>query len=72
MAQAPLPPLEHAPSNVKAKINGGARNYEVQFTTDLSGATGWVTVPTTPGAAWCSRSRRKRPELQRTTNGGWR
>ncbi|MDQ6655423.1 MAG: M12 family metallo-peptidase, partial [Verrucomicrobiota bacterium] len=58
-----MPPLEHAPSNVKAKINGvptqiyltwktvrGARNYEVQFTIDLSGATGWVTVPTTPGA----------------------
>jgi hypothetical protein len=59
----PRPPLTEAPSDVRTRINGvpanvlvlwqglsGARNYEVQYTTDLSGATGWSNVPETPGA----------------------
>ena len=59
---APRPPLTEAPSDVRTRINGvpqnvlvlwkglsGARNYEVQYTTDLSGATGWINVPETPG-----------------------
>jgi hypothetical protein len=59
---SPRPPLTEAPSNVRTQINGvpgnvlvlwqglsGARNYEVQYTTDLSGATGWNNVPETPG-----------------------
>jgi hypothetical protein len=58
----PRPPLTEPPSNVRTRINGvpgnvlvlwkglsGARNYEVQYTTDLSGATGWSNVPETPG-----------------------
>ena len=59
---APLPPITVGPANVRARINGvvgqvtliwqtlvGARNYEVQYSTDLSGLTGWVTVAETPG-----------------------
>jgi hypothetical protein len=59
----PRPPLTEAPSDVRTRINGvpenvlllwkglsGARNYEVQYTTDLSGVTGWINVPETPGA----------------------
>ena len=59
---APKPPIEDAPGNVRTRINGvpgqvtviwkgvaGARNYEVQYSLDLSGATGWTTVAETPG-----------------------
>lgn len=58
----PIPPLVHAPANVMTSVNGvagrivtswkkvfGARNYEVQYTTDLTGATGWTSVEQTPG-----------------------
>jgi hypothetical protein len=27
----------------------GARNYEIQYTTDLTGATGWTNAPLMPG-----------------------
>jgi hypothetical protein len=27
----------------------GARNYEIQYTTDLTGASGWVNAPSMPG-----------------------
>lgn len=59
----PYPPLEHAPTEVRTTINGapgrvilawkgvvGARNYEAQSTTDLTGATGWVTAPSMAGS----------------------
>lgn len=58
----PTPPLQTPPADVTTRINGvpgrvylswksvkGARNYEVQYTTDLTGATGWVTLAETPG-----------------------
>lgn len=58
----PYPPIEHAPTEVRTAVNGspgrvivswkgvrGARNYEVQYTTDLTGATGWVSAPAMSG-----------------------
>lgn len=58
----PTPPVEDAPGNLTARVNGVpgvihfswgsvlyARNYEVQTTTDLSGATGWTSQPEMPG-----------------------
>ena len=64
----PVPPITVGPANVRARINGvvgqvtllwqtvlGARNYEVQYSTDLSGLTGWQTVAETPakaGSTW--------------------
>ncbi|MDQ2659288.1 MAG: fibronectin type III domain-containing protein [Verrucomicrobiota bacterium] len=57
----PVPPITVAPSDLTTRINGvpgrvvlswkgvfGARVYEVQFTTDLSGETGWKSVDETP------------------------
>ncbi|MGI8436548.1 MAG: fibronectin type III domain-containing protein [Chthoniobacterales bacterium] len=59
---APLPPITEAPTDLATSINGvpkrvvvswtgviGARNYEAQYTLDLTGETGWVTVSETPG-----------------------
>lgn len=61
-SRVPYPPLE-PPIDVRTRINGtpgqvtvswktvfGARNYEVQYTTDLSGATGWTSAPQMSGA----------------------
>ena len=58
----PVPPLTEAPTDLRTRINGvprqvmmswkglfGARVYEVQYTTDLTGATGWTSVSETPG-----------------------
>jgi hypothetical protein len=52
----PTPPITEPPTQLKTKINGmpgrivlywtgvaGVRVYEAQYTTDLSGATGWQT-----------------------------
>ena len=57
----PIPPITEPPTQLKTSINGvpgrvvlywtgvlGARVYEAQYTTDLSGATGWTTVGSTP------------------------
>jgi hypothetical protein len=57
----PVPPITEPPTELKTSINGvpgrvvlywtgviGARVYEVQYTTDLSGAAGWQTVGLTP------------------------
>lgn len=57
----PTPPITEPPTQLKTSINGmpgrvvlgwtgviGARVYEAQHTTDLSGATGWTTVGSTP------------------------
>lgn len=58
------PPITTAPTALRTKINGtpgrvvfswgkvgGARLYEAQYTTDLSGATGWTSAAKMPGAA---------------------
>lgn len=60
----PFPPIDHAPTDVRTQMNGapgnviiswkgvrGARNYEVQYTTDLTGATGWVSAPAMAGGS---------------------
>ncbi len=57
----PTPPITEPPTQLTTSINGvpgrvvlgwtgviGARVYEVQYTTDLSGVTGWTTVGSTP------------------------
>jgi hypothetical protein len=57
----PIPPVDTAPTDLLTRVNGvlgqvlfswkapaGARNYEAQFTTDLSGATGWESAPEMP------------------------
>jgi hypothetical protein len=54
--------VEDAPGSLRTRVNGvpgqvlvswsapaGARNYEAQVTTDLSGATGWTSAPEMPG-----------------------
>ncbi|MBA3607468.1 MAG: fibronectin type III domain-containing protein [Chthoniobacterales bacterium] len=56
---APYPPfgpvfgIHGTPGRVVLTWQGepGARSYEVQYTTDLSGATGWTSAPEMPGAA---------------------
>lgn len=58
----PLPPITEAPTELNTKINGtpgrvifswskvlSARNYEIQYTTDLTGATGWVDAAAMTG-----------------------
>ena len=57
-----IPQVEDAPGNLRTRVNGvpgrvllswsdaGARNYEAQKTTDLSGATGWESAEEMPGA----------------------
>ena len=58
----PTPPVEDAPDKRITRVNGVpgvihlswdkvlyARNYEVQTTTDLTGATGWKSQPEMPG-----------------------
>lgn len=58
----PKPPLDVPPGDLATSVNGvprrvyvtwkgvaGARNYEVQHTKDLSYASGWETLPETPG-----------------------
>lgn len=57
----PTPPVEDAPGDLRTRVNGVpgminfswggvnyARNYEVQTTTDLSGATGWASQTEMP------------------------
>lgn len=59
----PTPPVEDAPENLRTRVNGvpgqvffswsgviGARNYEAQMTTDLTGATGWTGAGEMPSA----------------------
>lgn len=60
---SPIPPVEDAPGNLRTRVNGvpgqvlfswngvnGARNYEGQKTTDLTGATGWESAVEMPSA----------------------
>ena len=57
----PTPAITEPPTELRTSINGvpgrvglgwkgviGSRVYETQYTTDLSGATGWTTVGSTP------------------------
>ena len=58
---SPTPSVEDAPTDLRSRVNGVpgviyfswasvlyARNYEVQITTDLSGATGWTSQTEMP------------------------
>jgi hypothetical protein len=58
---SPIPEISEPPKELRTSINGvpgrivlgwkgvlGARIYEAQYTTDLTGATGWTTVESTP------------------------
>ena len=60
----PIPPIDTAPTNLRTRVNGvpgqvlfswkglsGARNYEAQKTTDLTGATGWESAIEMPSGA---------------------
>lgn len=60
----PIPPIDTAPANLRTRVNGvpgqvlfswkglsGARNYEAQKTSDLTGATGWESAIEMPSGA---------------------
>lgn len=57
----PAPPVEDPPNSLRTQVNGtpgkvvlswrppiGARSFEAQSTTDLSGESGWVSAPQMP------------------------